>query len=447
MMESKEADKRFVWHPFTQMSEWFEETSPLIVAADGYYLIDSDGNRYIDGVSSLWCTVLGHRNPHLDGALLNQIRKFAHSTLLGLASEPAAKLAEKLVSITPQNLTRVFFSDNGSTAVEVALKVFFRYHRLRDPTTKKRLFLCFENGYHGDTVGAVSVGGIQIFHDDFGQLTFPTVRAPSPYCYRCSLNLVPESCGLACADVAVELIHKNADALCGVVVEPKVQCAGGMIVQPDGWLARIKAACTEMDVPLIADEVAVGFGRTGRMFGCEHDGVTPSAICLAKALTAGYLPLAATLFEDQVFNAFLGEYRKTFFHGHTFTGNALGCAVALAALNLYTQPDFLPRIRHLAALLADLLEVFKNHPNVGDIRCCGFLAGVELVRDRKTKEPFSMDERVCHKITLAARKYGVITRPLGNVLVFMPPYVINEDGLERLVEGVWRATSDVLPFS
>jgi len=443
-MNPHQADRQFIWHPFTQMKEWEEDRAPLIVAAEGHTLIDADGRRYIDGVSSLWCAPLGHRHPQLNAALKKQLSRFAHSTLLGLASEPAARLAHKLVSITPKKLTKVFFSDNGSTAVEVALKVLFRYFRLTEPQGRRTTFLSFQNGYHGDTLGAVSVGGIEVFHHDFGALTFRTLRAPSPYCYRCPLNLKRDSCGLACADKAAELIEQNRNRLCGVIVEPKVQAAGGMIVQPAGWLARIAKACERNGVPLIADEVAVGFGRTGRMFACEHDGVEPDAMCLAKALTAGYLPLAATLFTQTVFNAFVGDYTKTFFHGHTFTGNGLGAAVACAALDIYTKRGFLEQINRRATLLLNLLERFRRHPNVGDIRCCGLLAGVELVQDAKTKEPFKPQQRVGYKITIAARKFGIFTRPLGDVLVFMPPYIIPEDELERLVDGVWKAMCEVL---
>ena len=443
-MDPHQADKQFIWHPFTQMKEWEEDTAPLIVAAEGHTLIDAEGRRYIDGVSSLWCAALGHRHPQLDAAITQQLSRFAHSTLLGLASEPAARLAHKLVSITPKKLTKVFFSDNGSTAVEVALKVLFRYFRLTEPQGRRATFLSFQNGYHGDTLGAVSVGGIEIFHHDFGALTFKTLRAPSPYCYRCPLNMRRDSCGLACADKAAELIEQNRERLCGVIVEPKVQAAGGMIVQPAGWLARIADACERNGVPLIADEVAVGFGRTGKMFACQHDGVEPDAMCLAKALTAGYLPLAATLFTQTIFNAFLGDYTKTFFHGHTFTGNGLGAAVACAALDIYTKRGFLEQINRRATLLSRLLERFRRHPNVGDVRCCGLLAGVELVRDAKTKEPFEPQQRIGYRISLAARKYGIFTRPLGDVLVFMPPYIIPEDELERLVDGVWKAMCEVL---
>ena len=443
-MNPKEADRRHIWHPFTQMREWLEDDAPMITAAEGHILIDTEGRRYIDGVSSLWCAVLGHRNPDIDGALTEQLRRFAHSTLLGLGSEPAAKLAEKLTTITPRNLTRVFFSDNGSTAVEVAIKVLFRYFCLKEPNTRRHLFLCFENGYHGDTLGVVSVGGIELFHEEFGPLTFPTIRAPSPYCYRCPLGLEPDGCGLACADRAAEIIRENRDQLCGVIVEPKVQCAGGMIVQPPGWLARIAETCREHAIPLICDEVAVGFGRTGKMFGCEHDGVLPSVMCLAKALTAGYLPLAATLFEERIFEAFLGEYRRAFFHGHTFTGNALACAVAHAALQTYSRPDFLARVNRLAALLSELLERFRTHPHVGEVRQCGFLAGVELVRDRTDRQPFDMEARIGHRVCVAARKHGIISRPLGDVLVFMPPFIIPDEDLERLVDGLWRATCEVL---
>ncbi len=436
-----------LWHPFTQMSEYAAEGAPTIVAAEGCWLVDSEGRRYIDAVSSLWTNVHGHRHPRIDAAVSAQLGRFSHSTLLGLDSEPASRLAERLVEIAPGGLAHVFFSDNGSTAVEVALKVVFQYGRPAGSDSRRKTFLHFGNGYHGDTVGAVSVGGIPLFHERFGPLLFETVRAPGPYCYRCPLGLTRADCGLACADEFERLLDENVDRLAGVILEPMVQCAGGIITHPDGFLRRVADACRSRSVPLILDEVATGFGRTGVMFACQHESVAPDVMCLAKGITGGYLPLAATLFSEEIYQAFLGPFENAFFHGHTYTGNALACAAALASLDVFESEEVLRRLRGKTVLLGEALERFRDHPNVGDIRRRGFVAGVELVRDRATKEPFDPALRTGHKVTVAARGHGVITRPLGDVLVFFPPLAISEEELERLVEGVWRALCEVLPAS
>jgi len=436
-----------IWYPFTQMKEFEDDDSevgiPLIVAADGVYLIDEKGNRYIDGVSSLWVNLHGHNHPKINAAIESQLRKFAHSTLLGLKSEPALEFAERLTSILPKELTRVFYSDNGSTAVEIALKVCYQYWHNLDKKTKRRKFVAFENAYHGDTLGAVSVGGVELFHSTYRDLVFDVIRAPSPYCYRCKFGFSRPSCDMRCLSEFERLAKENSEEITAVILEPLVQCAGGIIVHPKGFLKGVSEICNEYDIPLILDEVAVGFGRTGTMFAFEQEGVVPDVLCLAKGITGGYLPLAVTVFKEKIFKSFIGEYEKTFFHGHTYTGNALACSAAIANLALFQEEQTLEKLRSKVEILSKLLERFNELEIVGDIRQKGFIAGVELVKNRKTKEPFRLNERIGHRVIKLARKYGVIMRPLGSVLVFFPPLAINEKQLETLVDAAFRATKEV----
>ncbi|HET6370863.1 MAG TPA: adenosylmethionine--8-amino-7-oxononanoate transaminase, partial [Nitrospiria bacterium] len=321
----KRLDHKHIWHPFTQMKEWEGEEPLVIESGRGNYLIDSRGRRYLDGVSSIWVNLHGHRKGAIDRAIKKQLDRIAHSTLLGLTHPPAALLAAELVRLSPRGLTRVFYSDNGSTAVEVAIKMAFQYWRHLGER-KKATFVSLANAYHGDTVGSVSVGGIDLFHGAFRPLLFKTLKAPSAYCYRCPLDLAYPGCDLACAEEIGKILRKHQGKIAALVVEPLVQAAAGMIMPPRGHLKRLRALCDEFDVLLIVDEVATGFGRTGKMFACQHEGVTPDLMAIAKGLTGGYLPLAATLTTEKIYRAFLGDYSefKTFFHGHSYTGNPLG---------------------------------------------------------------------------------------------------------------------------
>src|SRR5437588_2354129 len=331
-------DVRYVWHPFTQMSEWCAEDPLVIEAGEGCDLVDTDGNRYLDAVASLWANVHGHRHPRLDAALADQAGRIAHSTMLGLANVPATELARRLVEIAPPGLEKVFYAGDGASAVEIAVKMAFEYWRLRG-VEGRNLFLRLGEAYHGDTIGAVSVGGIDLFHGIFGPLLFPTVKAPSPYCYRCPLDVSPESCGMACAHELDRLLGENADSVAAVIVEPVVQAAAGMITQPAGYLRRVRESCDRHGVLLIVDEVATGFGRTGRMFACTAEGVAPDLMTIGKGLTGGYLPLSAVLTTQEVFDAFLGppEAHRALYHGHTYTGNPLSAAVALANLDVFEE--------------------------------------------------------------------------------------------------------------
>jgi adenosylmethionine-8-amino-7-oxononanoate aminotransferase len=428
-------DRDHVWHPFTPMQAYTAEKPLIIDRAEGCFLIDLDGRKYLDGVSSMWCNVHGHRVPELDSALREQIDRVAHSTLLGLANVPSIRLARRLVELAPLGLTRVFFSDDGATAVEVALKMAFQYWRqCSTPRPKKTRFLSLGGAYHGDTLGDVSVGDLDRFHHLFQPLLFPTLRAPSPYCYRCPLGLERRTCRIDCADVLVDLVRQNADTLAAVVIEPLVQGAAGIVTAPDGYLRRVREVTRENDVLLIADEVAVGFGRTGTLFACSQENVSPDFLCLAKGLTGGYLPLAATLTTDAIYDAFLGkpEEGRTFFHGHTYTGNPLGAAVALANLALLDDELFWSELPAKIDRLRGHLQRMAQLPSVGDVRQRGLMTGVELVADRSTKRPFPPELRVGARVCRLARERGVLLRPLGDVVVVMPPLAIDLSLLDQL---------------
>jgi adenosylmethionine-8-amino-7-oxononanoate aminotransferase len=405
------ADQRHVWHPFTQQQGWGEEPPLIIDRAEGTNLYDSDGNVYIDGVSSLWCNVHGHRHPAIDAAIEAQLGKVAHSTMLGLSHRPAIELAERLAAIAPPGLDRVFYSDSGSTAVEVALKMAFQWWAQRGEAQRTG-FICMENGYHGDTLGAVSVGGIDLFHSLYRPLLFDSWPAR-----------------VGDGEHLAALLQEHGDRVAGVIVEPLVQGAAGMLMAPDGYLRRVRELCDEHGVLLICDEVATGFGRTGRMFACEHEDVSPDLLCVGKGLTGGYLPLAATLATERVYEGFLGRFDefRTFFHGHTYTGNPLACAAGLATLETFERERTLEAVGHKIELLRRLLEEqVAGLPGVAEVRQRGLMVGIEL-----TECPAA--ERLGHRVALAARSEGAVIRPLGDVIVLMPALAMSAHDLKRLV--------------
>lgn len=440
----KEWDKTYLWHPFTQMKDWLESDPLVIERGEGVYLIDAYGNRYIDGVSSLWCNVHGHRHPLIDQAVRDQLGRIAHSTFLGLTHPPAIELAKRLVEICPQGLKRVFYSDNGATSVEVALKMAFGYWQNLGER-QRRKFIALKRAYHGDTFGAMSVGGIPIYVETYRPLLFEVLRVEAPYCYRCPLGLSYPGCGIACLEDLERTLKQHAHEAVALILEPVVQGAAGMIIQPPGYLRRVRELTREHGVLLIADEVATGFGRTGKMFACEHEGVSPDILCCSKGITGGYLPLAATVTTEEVFRGFLGQYHefKALFHGHTYTANPLACAAALANLRVFEEERTLERLGSKVELLQKGLERFWGLEIVGDVRQKGFMVGIELVKDRRTKEPFPPQEKVGWRVALEARRRGVIIRPLGDVIVLMPPLSIGEDELGRLLEAVFQAIREV----
>jgi adenosylmethionine-8-amino-7-oxononanoate aminotransferase len=430
------ADQAHVWHPFTQMAQWPHDEPLVIERADGNWLVDTEGRRWLDGVSSLWVTVHGHRKAAIDDAIRAQLDRVAHSTLLGLASVPSIELASALARVAPPGLEHVFYSDSGSTAVEVAVKLAYQYWQLTGHPAKRR-FLALEEAYHGDTLGAVSVGGIELFHDRFRHLLFEVMRVPTPHAYRWpGADVLGES--LAQVEAVLARHHPELAAL---VVEPLVQGAAGMLMQPPGWLKGVEALCRRYDVLLICDEVATGFGRTGTLFAVEQEGVRPDLMAVAKGLTGGYLPLAATLATDRIYQAFLGPFAeaRTFFHGHTYTGNPLACAAALANLQLFEQEQTLTRMQPALEALARGLDRLRALPHVGDVRRLGMMAGVELVRDRVTREPYPFEARTGFAVCQAARRRGVLLRALGNVVVLMPPLSITVDEAQLLTDAVEEA--------
>jgi adenosylmethionine-8-amino-7-oxononanoate transaminase len=437
------ADRRYLWHPFTQMQEYARQEPLIIKEGRGAWLKDIHGKRYLDGVSSLWVNVHGHRKGDIDRAIRRQLDKIAHSTLLGLSHVPAIELAAKLVKIAPRGLNHVFYSDSGSEAMEIALKMAYHYWHHRGKREKK-IFVSLENAYHGDTIGAMSLGHSGLFHAPFRSLMFKTLVLPSPYPYRCR-QCKGDACLSHCLKALEKILKKRSGEIVAIVVEPLVQGAAGMIMAPSGYLSGVRKLATRYRVLLIADEVATGFGRTGKMFACEHEGVVPDIMALAKGITAGYLPLAATLATDTIYKAFLGSYeeRKTFFHGHSYTGNPLGCAAALASLRVFERENTLRHVRSLSRFLTKRLEAIGTLPHVGDIRQRGLMVGIELVRDKNLREIYPWEEKIGVRVAQKARDYGVLLRPLGSVMVLMPPLSIRQDELGAIVDTLRRSIEEV----
>jgi adenosylmethionine-8-amino-7-oxononanoate aminotransferase len=427
------ADHRHLWHPFTQMQDWLAEEPLIVDRAEGVHLVDTLGNRYLDGVSSLWCNVHGHRVPEIDAAIRAQLDQVAHSTLLGLASTASIECAEAVARIVPRGLTRVFFSDAGATAVEIALKMAFQHHQLRGDVHRSE-FVALRGGYHGDTIGAVSLGGIDLFHRIFKPLLFGVHRAPQPYCYRCPLGKSLPDCAMACAGEVERILEERKGKIAAIVLEPVMQGADGMIAQPPGYVRRMRELCDRHGALLVCDEVATGFGRTGTTFAVEQEGVVPDILTIAKGITGGYLPLAATVTTEAVFESFLGAYeeQKTFFHGHTYAGNPLACAAATASIRLMRDREVIEGLPAKIAALSRALAPAARMAHVGEVRQRGLMVGIELVRDRASKEEYAYALRAGHQVILEARKLGAILRPLGNVVVLLPPLAMTAAQLEEL---------------
>ncbi|MFH1622325.1 MAG: adenosylmethionine--8-amino-7-oxononanoate transaminase [Candidatus Omnitrophota bacterium] len=435
-------DKKYIWHPFTQMRDWQAEEPLIIKEAKGAYLRDTKNKWFLDGVSSLWVNVHGHRKEEIDKGIKKQLNRVAHSTLLGLTNIPAIELAERLANIVPRGLNKVFYSDNGSTSVEIALKMAFQYWQQKSAETKQKTrFVYLDNSYHGDTIGSVSVGGIDLFHKIFYPLLFNSFKVDSPYCYRCPKNRTYPKCNLSCLEKLEKTLKKENNRIAALVVEPIVQGAGGMVIWPKGILTKMRKLCDMYNVLLIADEVAVGFGRTGKMFACEHEGIVPDIICLSKGLSAGYLPLAATLAKEKIYNTFLANYadKKTFFHGHSYTGNPLACSAALASLDVFNKEKTLDKLKPKIKFLKERLERFKELSHVGDVRQKGFMVGMELVKDKRTKEQYPWQDKIGIKVIQETMKRGLILRPLGNCIVLMPPLIITKPELNQMLNITYTA--------
>lgn len=446
-------DFKYVWHPFTQMKEAALKPPILIERAKGVYLYDDQGKAYIDGVSSWWVNTLGHSNDRLNRVLYEQAQTLEHVIFSGFTHKSAIELAEKLVKLAGGGLSKVFYSDNGSTAVEVALKMAYQYwtnkgHRASADgggKPEKSKFIAFENSYHGDTLGAVSVGGVDLYHKVYKPLLFEIYQAKSPYCYRCPAGCEAETCDCECLKDCEEFLNKHANEIAGVIIEPLAQCAGGMIIYPPKVLARLRELCDKYEVLLILDEVATGFWRTGKMFAYHHAKINPDMICVAKGITAGYMPLSATIVTDKIYDAFYDDYEtmKTFFHGHSYTGSALATALGLESLKILEEMDIERVVSQKAELLRSELEKFRDLPHVGDIRQIGMIAAIELVQDKKTKAPFAFEARIGQKIYEHALELGAVLRPLGDTIYFLPPYIITDDELKKLVDIAFRAVKNI----
>jgi adenosylmethionine-8-amino-7-oxononanoate aminotransferase len=457
-MTSADLDRDYVWHPFTQMRDWNDpsHTPIVIIEGRGAVLKAEDGREYLDGNSSIWTNLHGHRRPEIDHAIRDQLDKIAHSSFLGLTNDVAARLARELVAITGLDGAKVFFSDDGSTAMEAALKMVYQA-RIQRGEKQRTTFVSLASGYHGDTVGAMSAGHSPIFHAAYKPLLFETREVMSPACYRCPHNRgkpvrgsdarASRKCNWECVGELKSALDDLDDKASAFVLEPRVQGAAGMTMHPHGYLEKAHALCKERGVWLILDEVMTGFGRTGAMFAFQHENVAPDLVALAKGLSGGYLPVAATLASREIFDAFLGDFSelKTFFHGHSYTGNALGCAAALANLKIFETENTLQRNSVLQQSLAQAVAKLWDHPNVGDIRQGGLICAIEIVRDFHTREFFPFTDRIGHRICEAARKHGLLTRPIGDVLVLMPPYCTTEAQLTQMLEALRLALNEILP--
>ncbi len=434
----KELDHSYLWHPFTQMQEWLAEEPCIIEQGEGHYLIDVNGRRYLDGVSSLWCNIHGHRKKELDDAIRAQLDRISHSTFLGLSHVPGIQLAQKLVEVAPKGLQRVFYSDSGASAVEVALKMAVQYWQLKGET-KRTLIASLAESYHGDTVGSMSLGYSETFHRYHKNLLFPVLRITPPHVFRYYEGMNEMSALDAAIGDAERKLIENKNSLAALVMEPLMQGAAGMWAQPVGYLQALHEICRRNGILLVLDEVATGFGRTGKMFACEHAGVTPDILCLAKGITGGYLPLAATLTSEEVFAGFLGEYKdfKTFFHGHTYTGNPLGCAVALANLELFRREKIVEKMQPAIPYLHKRLsEEFLSMSHVSDVRQWGFMVGIELVEDKAVRKGYPPENRIGHRVIIEARKRDLMIRPLGDIIILMPPLSITDAELALLLDTV-----------
>ncbi|MCD7879146.1 MAG: adenosylmethionine--8-amino-7-oxononanoate transaminase [Candidatus Gastranaerophilales bacterium] len=444
-----EDDLKYIWRPFTQMKSLEDDSNkPIIIKkGKGIYIEDIDGKKYIDAVSSWWVNTLGHSNKRINKVIAKQAKKIEHVIFGGFSHEPAIRFSKKLISLMNNKLKHVFFSDNGSTAVEVALKMAYQYQVLKGHP-EKRKFIALQNSYHGDTLGAVSVGGIDMYHKVYKPLLFEIKQAKSPYCYRCPVKCSNDTCECECLASVEDILKEEAQNIAGIIIEPLVQAAGGMIMYPAKYITKLRTLCDKYNILLIDDEVAMGFYRTGKLFAYEHAGIVPDIICAAKGITAGYMPLSVTVATDEIFNAFydddLDGY-KTFYHGHSYTAYPLALAVALENLNILEEMNIEEYLKPKIAKFAKELEKFRTHKNVGDIRQTGMVCAIELVKNKQTKEPFSYEDGIGKKIYLEGLKLGAVLRPMWNCIYFITPYIITEKEIEKLTDIAFQALNNVLP--
>ncbi|GGG11636.1 adenosylmethionine-8-amino-7-oxononanoate aminotransferase [Lysinibacillus alkalisoli] len=435
MTQLQEKDLRYIWHPCAQMKDYEQFPPKVIVRGEGVWLYDEQGQRYLDAVSSWWVNLFGHANQRLSQVLAQQAQTLEHTIFANFTHLPAIEVAERLVRLTPQGLNKVFFADNGSAAIEVALKMSFQYHAQKNKTRKKR-FLALTNAYHGETIGALSVGGVDLYNEVYTPLLLDTVRSQGPDCYRCPFQQQPSHCQAQCIEFVERDLQQHHEEITAVIIEPLIQAAAGMKMYPPIYLKKLRALCTTYDVHLIADEIAVGFGRTGSLFACEQADISPDFLCLSKGITGGYLPLSVVVTTNDVYEAFYDDYQtmKAFLHSHSYTGNTLACRIAQEVLTMFEDENVMDMVQEKGAMLRRQAETaFCDLPYVGEYRQIGLVGAIELVVDKTTKQPFPSEERIGYHIYKEALEKGLLIRPLGNILYFMPPYTITEEEMTFMV--------------
>lgn len=446
MNQWERMDKEYVWHPFTQMKGWNENQQLVIDHGEGVKLYDTEGKAYYDGISSLWVNIHGHHRQEIDTAVKNQLDKIAHTTLLGLINKPSAELAQKLVEVTPEGLNKVFYSDDGSTAVEAAVKIAFQYWQHKGRPEKQQ-FINLGDSYHGDTVGAVSVGNIDVFHKVYKPLLFNTQKMTCPSFYHSKLAGIDSEADFLTylLDELEACLQEHHNKVAAMIIEPLVQAAAGMLMQPKGYIKGVRELTKKYDVLLIVDEVATGFGRTGKLFACENEAVCPDMMCMSKGITAGYLALGATMTTDEIYDAFLGEAAdyKTFYHGHSYTGNPLACAAGIAGLEIFAKEKVIENLPPKMAVITEHMQKMQAMKYVGDARQCGMLAGIELIRDKERRLPFEPSLLMAGGICQTARKYGLIVRNIGDVIVFMPPLASTAQQIDEMLCMLEQAMQEV----
>ncbi|ELC8441420.1 adenosylmethionine--8-amino-7-oxononanoate transaminase [Clostridium perfringens] len=439
-------DLEYIWHPCSQMKD-YEELKPIIIKrGKGPYLYDLDDKKYLDCVSSWWCNLFGHSNERINNALKRQVDQLEHVIFANFSNLPAIELSERLIKLTGDRLNKVFFCDNGSSTVEAAIKMSFHYHK-QSGKEKKRNFIALEDAYHGETLGALSMGDLDIYSAVYKPLMIDVTRVKAPNCYRCEFSKDRESCSCECFSYMEEELEKNSENISGVIIEPLVQAAAGMKIYPPIYLKKLREACDKYDVHFIADEIAVGFGRTGKMFATEHGNVCPDFMCLSKGLTGGYMPMALLLTGNKIYNCFYDDYNKhkAFMHSHTYSGNALGASIAVEVLNIFEDENILKMVNEKGKFLKEKLNsALKNHKNVGEIRTIGMINAIELVKDKKIKKAFPSELRIGYKIYKKALEKGLLLRPLGDVLYFNPPYIITEEDMIFMIETTKKCIEEVL---
>ncbi|MEG0013031.1 MAG: adenosylmethionine--8-amino-7-oxononanoate transaminase [Cellulosilyticaceae bacterium] len=435
-MDYVKKDLEYIWHPCSQMKD-YEAFSPIVIEkGEGLYLYDIEGNKYADAVSSWWCNLFGHANPKINKAIKNQLDNLEHVIFANFSNKPAIELCDKLHKLLPEGLTKFFFTDNGSAAVEAALKMSFQYHAQMGKTHKKR-FMALTDAYHGETIGALSVGDLDLYTEVYKPLMIDVTRVQGPDCYRCPYGFNRESCQAQCFDKVEEVLAEVGEEVSAFIIEPIIQAAAGMKMYSPSYLKKLRQVCDTYDIHLIADEIAVGFGRTGKMFACEHAGISPDMMCLSKGLTGGYMPMALVATTKDIYDAFYSDYLegKAFMHSHTYSGNALGCSAALAVLDIFESEAILEKMQRKAVLFHEKIQsAFKGYPYVGEIRQMGLINAIELVEDKANKKSFDKRLRVGYEIYKIAVSNGLILRPLGDVLYFNPPINITEEDMNYMIE-------------